>query len=449
VATIAIARVRNRKLVSFLAIVNGLGTIAEVWVARSSSGNRSRLPPGELPLVPVASVSDRNFLLRHLERNGPIAKAPTLRQLERPMVCVRGLRRGASVLREHSADLAPSGMGFDPLIPGRFIRSMEPTDHARYKALFRRAFSQESVSACGPYFRQEARAAVAQLAAEAQRDPDLHLDPRPMIGRATVRSNARLFFGVLADSPELALVETMMLEPGPLYALPGPSAPRHDELRRATDVMAGIVRAKAAELDVLPSVANSFLGALLRTKPDALSDSTVLLNLVFMFATSSRDLTGLLRWAVKMLGDNPVWIGRVRSSTGDLDKRIVMETLRLAQSEFIARKVRRSFELDGYRIPRGWWFHVCVNESHRDPAVFPSPERFDPDRFDQRRFSAAEYAPFGMFEHSCLGVPTTYTLGAAFIREYCQFDWVIREDAKPEYDGFHWVTSRRLRIGLA
>ena len=159
-------------------------------------------------------------------------------------------------------------------------------------------------------------------------------------------------------------------------------------------------------------------------------------------------MTGLLHWIVKMLGDNPIWIARVRLDKGDLDRRIVMETLRLAQSEYIARRVLRPFEIDGYRVPQGARLRICVNESHRDPAVFEAPETFDPDRFSGRRYTSAEYAPFGMLEHSCLGVQTTHVLAAAFLREYCEYDWIVCNDAEPEYDGLHWTPSRRLRITL-
>ena len=63
----------------------------------------------------------------------------------------------------------------------------------------------------------------------------------------------------------------------------------------------------------------------------------------------------------------------------------VMETLRLEQSEFLYRRVVAPIDIDGRTIPAGWILRLCVNEAHRDPAVFP-----DPDRFDPRRFLAAE-----------------------------------------------------------
>src|SRR4029077_18628851 len=110
-----------------------------------------------------------DYVLKHLERNGPIAKAGAWEAS--PMICVRGLRRGASVLGEHAEDLSWVGISVDPLIPAGFIRSMKPDDHSRYKPLFRQAFAKETVDACAGYFRQEARKAVDDVRVEVTCDP--------------------------------------------------------------------------------------------------------------------------------------------------------------------------------------------------------------------------------------------------------------------------------------
>lgn len=430
-----------------LALVAACGTAAQMWLGRASSGSDARLPPGPLPLVPVAPIADSSFMQHHLERYGPVAKAalPTAR---RPVVCVDGLRRGAAVLSEHASELEWVGMTFDELIPAGFLRTMTPGDHAHYKAILRGAFADDVVTACTPDFDGFARAEVTRLAAAPQHSPGDAVDPRPALGRMSVRSFARLFLGLSPGADDLALVEPYYREPGPFYDLPAASGPRGAELGEAARAMAAIVRRRRNEI-AAGGEATSFLGRLVETEPDALDDPNVVLNLVFLLATSSRDVTGLLHWIVKMLADNPAWIGRVRSDGSDLATRVVQETLRLAQSEFIGRRVVAPFELEGHAVPKGWYLRVCVQESHRSPEVFDRPETFDPDRFAGRRYTRAEYAPFGMLEHACLGVMATHAVASAFVRAYCEHDWAVSQDGAPEYDGFHWTPSRRLRVGLA
>ncbi|MBK6805586.1 MAG: cytochrome P450 [Betaproteobacteria bacterium] len=87
-----------------------------------------------------------------------------------------------------------------------------------------------------------------------------------------------------------------------------------------------------------------------------------------------------------------------------------METLRLEQSEFLYRRVAKPFEVDGYTVPAGWILRLCVNEAHRDPAVFEDPDRFDPGLRD-RAWSRNEYSPFGGHTHGCMGAHLAHFLG--------------------------------------
>ena len=136
----------------------------------------------------------------------------------------------------------------------------------------------------------------------------------------------------------------------------------------------------------------------------------------------------------------------------------MLETLRLAQSEYLYRKIEEEIEFEGHRLPRGWLLRIGVWESHRDPAVFADPERFDPDRFAERPFSQSEYSPFGWGRHHCVGVGLTTMICRAVFEELAAgFDWDVEWDGRatrrrvqwrPWRHWHHWHPSSSLRVTL-
>ncbi|XP_034041430.1 cytochrome P450 26C1 [Thalassophryne amazonica] len=71
------------------------------------------------------------------------------------------------------------------------------------------------------------------------------------------------------------------------------------------------------------------------------------------------------------------------------------------------RTALKTFELDGYQIPKGWSVMYSIRDTHETAAVFQSPELFDPDRFGldrhESRSSRFSYVPFGGGVRSCVG----------------------------------------------
>ncbi|RZC39472.1 p450 domain containing protein, partial [Asbolus verrucosus] len=89
-------------------------------------------------------------------------------------------------------------------------------------------------------------------------------------------------------------------------------------------------------------------------------------------------------------------------------ERCIKECLRLYPSvAFIARDAMEDIHTtSGYVIPKGAMIHIHIFDLHRNPTLYPDPEKFDPDRFlpenIQKRHPFA-YIPFSAGPRNCIG----------------------------------------------
>jgi cytochrome P450 len=119
------------------------------------------------------------------------------------------------------------------------------------------------------------------------------------------------------------------------------------------------------------------------------------------------------------------------------------------QAEVLNRAVAGEFTFDGYRIPKGSAVRILLREAHRDPAIFPDPDRFNPSRFLNRRYSADEYAPFGLGEHRCIVADLVVRLSTLFVEELIAgFTWSVLCDPPRQRGRYHWEPSRSFAIEL-
>jgi cytochrome P450 len=167
----------------------------------------------------------------------------------------------------------------------------------------------------------------------------------------------------------------------------------------------------------------TFLGGLLDVRDSAEFADEELIDEVLSIFIAGTETTGTaLTWSLYLLSKHPEAAaalhaevaGRVGSRTptaSDFEaltwpKAVVREALRLYPPAWALRRVLdEAMEINGVLLPAGARVMVSAFVTHRHPALWDEPEKFDPTRWltestDRPRFA---YFPFGAGAHQCIG----------------------------------------------
>lgn len=158
-----------------------------------------------------------------------------------------------------------------------------------------------------------------------------------------------------------------------------------------------------------------------------LSDEQLHDEMMTMLIAGTETTANTLSWVCHLLGQHPEVQERVRAEVDtaldgrpigmeDLRKlgytrQVLNETLRLYPAVWLlSRRPIADVELGGHRIPQGSHVLFSPYALHRDPTLYPEPERFQPERWSQEHAGAKggsreTFIPFGAGLRGCIGEP--------------------------------------------
>jgi cytochrome P450 len=129
-----------------------------------------------------------------------------------------------------------------------------------------------------------------------------------------------------------------------------------------------------------------------------------------------------LSWAVERLVRHPEKLERLRAEVSEGREEYltatIQETLRLRPViSVVLRKLTEPVEIGGYELPAGVSVAPCVYLAHRNPEVYPEPDRFLPERFLDNPPGTYTWIPFGGGVRRCLGAAFAQFEMAVVLRE--------------------------------
>lgn len=122
----------------------------------------------------------------------------------------------------------------------------------------------------------------------------------------------------------------------------------------------------------------------------------------------------------------------------------VRESLRLYPVlPFIERKADCDLDLAGVHIAKGDVVIFSPWMVHRDPAIWPEPQSFDPSRFETDRIDLTRWFPFGLGHRACIGSNLALSQLTRSISLICaKLQFSIPENIRP----VEWQPSYRVLL---
>uniref|UniRef100_A0A8C7ZXW2 Cytochrome P450 26A1 n=1 Tax=Oryzias sinensis TaxID=183150 RepID=A0A8C7ZXW2_9TELE len=384
----------------------------EVYLARGADPScASPLPPGSMGLPFIGEtlqllLQRRKFLRMKRQKYGYIYRTHLFGS---PTVRVTGADNVRQILLgEHRLVSAQWPASVRTILGSDTLSNMHGSQHRTKKKAIMRAFSREALELYIPVIQEEVQAAVKSWLAR-----DSCVLVYPEMKRLMFRIAMRILLGFEPEqirTDEQQLVEAFEEMIKNLFSLPidVPFSGLYRGLRARNFIHSKI------EENIKNKVQESEKGSKHRDALQQLIDSSKKSGEPFRMQVANvlpthkhgfkhRSVSCFL--TMTFLVSHP----RVQVEQGMDLQNLNMESLERLKYAGCAIKetvALRTFQLNGFQIPKGWNVIYSICDTHDVADIFPNKEDFRPERFMDKSFvdsSRFQYIPFGGGSRMCVG----------------------------------------------
>ncbi len=168
-----------------------------------------------------------------------------------------------------------------------------------------------------------------------------------------------------------------------------------------------------------------------------MSDAEIRDELLTLLVAGHETTATALAWAVERLVRHPEKLERLRAEVEAGEEAYltatIQETLRLRPViSIVIRRLTEPVELGGYELPAGAAVVPAIHLVHRDPRIYPEPDRFRPERFLEQSPGTYTWIPFGGGIRRCLGAAFAQFEMTVVLRELVKRHQIRPSDPAPE-----------------
>lgn len=341
-------------------------------------------------------------------------------------------------------------VNFVKLILGNGLLTNDGESHLRQRRLIQPGFHRDRILAYG-----EIMAACAASASDRWKDgqtvnilfemSELTLD---IVGKTLFNSNVR------DDAAKVSKAIETIIARGDIFLLP--MFPRLLELplpwnrsfHEAIETLDGVLyriiedhRATGDQGDLL----SILLAAQYEDGQGGMSNEQIRDEALTLFTAGHETTAIALTWTWRLLAEHPDVERRLHDELDEIlggnppvpadyprleyTQRVFREALRLyPPTLMVGRQAREATEIGGFSIPKGALVIMTPYVTHRDPTIFPEPERFNPDRWLQSANTERgqmAFFPFGGGQRRCIGESFAWMEGVLVLASLAQC-WRLR-----------------------